>query len=122
MAFLHEDLTREIIEACHQVSNELGAGFLERVYAKALTIVLEEKGLQFQSEVPLSVHFHGTVIGHYVADLIVEDKVLIELKAVTGLIPEHQAQVINYLKATDIEVGLLVNFGRPRIEIKRMHK
>jgi GxxExxY protein len=122
MTFLHEELTSKIIEACFEVSNELGAGFLESVYTKALAIVLMEKGLKVQSEVPLSVYFRGKVIGQYYADLIVDEKVIVELKAVSALIAEHQAQVINYLKATNTQVGLLVNFGRPKIEIKRLHK
>lgn len=95
---------------------------MENVYAKALTIVLLEKGLKVQSEVPLSVYFRGKVIGKYNADLIVDETVIVELKAVSALTAEHQAQVINYLKATNIQVGLLINFGRPKIEIKRLHK
>jgi GxxExxY protein len=70
----------------------------------------------------VNVLFRGEVVGQFIADVLVEDKVIVELKAVTALVPEHQAQVINYLKATGIEVGLLVNFGRPRIDIKRLHK
>jgi len=122
MTFLHEELTSKIIEACFEVSNELGAGFLESVYAKALAITLMEKGLKVQSEVPLSVNFRGKIVGQYYADLLVDETVIVELKAVSVLTAEHQAQVINYLKATNIQVGLLVNFGRPKIEIKRLHK
>ena len=122
MTILHEELSGKIIEACFEVSNELGAGFLESVYARALAIVLMEKGLKVQSEVPLSVYFHSKVIGQYYADLFIEELVIVELKAVSALTAEHQAQVINHLKATNTQVGLLVNFGRPKIEIKRMHK
>jgi GxxExxY protein len=119
---MHEEITAKIIEACFEVSNELGAGFLESVYQKALTIVLQEKGLEAVNEIPIPVYFRGKVIGNFYADLLVEQKVIVELKAVSGLTPEHQAQVINYLKASDLEVGLLINFGRPKIEVKRLHK
>lgn len=117
----HEELTEKIIEACFEVSNELGAGFLETVYQNALIIALREKGLAVEAEVPLSVKFRGKSVGQYYADLLVERKVIVELKAVSALTPEHQAQVINYLKATNSSVGLLVNFGRPKIEIRRLH-
>jgi len=104
------------------VSNELGAGFLESVYQNALMLALRQKGLEVQAQVPLTVGFRGEEVGHFFADILVEDKVIVELKAVSTLVPEHQAQVINYLKASNLEVGLLVNFGKPRIEIKRLHK
>ena len=120
-AMQHEELTGKIIEACFEVSNELGAGFLETVYQNALIIALREKGLAIEAEVPLSVNFRGKSVGHYYADLLVENKVVVELKAVSTLTPDHQAQVINYLKATKSNVGLLVNFGRPKIEIRRLH-
>jgi GxxExxY protein len=122
MQFIHEELTAKIIEACFEVSNELGAGFLESVYQNALVIALMQKGLKVQAQMPITVRFRDVEIGQFFADLLVEDKIIVELKAVTALAPEHQAQVINYLKASEIEVGLLVNFGRPRIEIKRLHK
>jgi GxxExxY protein len=118
----HEDLTRQIIGACFEVSNELGAGFLESVYHKALIIALRQKGLKVESEIPLTVTFRGQNVGNFYADLLVDDKVIVELKAVTALAPEHSAQVINYLKGTGYEVGLLVNFGRPKIEYKNLRK
>jgi len=119
---LYEELTHKILEACFEVSQEMGAGFLESVYHKSLLIALRQKGLKAQSQVPLVVKFCGEVVGEFYADVLVEDKVIVELKAVTALAPEHKAQVINYLKATGIEVGLLVNFGRPKIEYHRLHK
>ena len=119
---LHEELTQKILAACFEVSNELGAGFLESVYQNALLIALQQKELKAQSQFPLTVIFREQVVGKFYADVLVEDKVIIELKAVAALVPEHQAQVINYLKATEINVGLLVNFGRPKIEYKRLHK
>jgi GxxExxY protein len=116
---LHKEITDKIIAACFQVSNELGAGFLEAVYQNALIIVLREQGLQVESEFPLSVSFHGQKIGSYFADLYVESKVIIELKAISALTDVNKAQLINYLKATGTDVGLLVNFGNPRLEYRR---
>lgn len=115
----NKDLTGKIIGACYVVANDLGHGFLESVYHQALAIALEEKGLQVQSEVALQVHFHGHVVGEFVADMLVEDRVIVELKAVKALTGAHQAQVINYLNATRVDVGILVNFGRPSPEIRR---
>jgi GxxExxY protein len=120
--FLYEELTAQIINACFEVINELGVGFLEAVYQNAVLIALRQKGLKAVDQFPLSVIFRGEIVGMYYADLFVEDKVILELKSVSALAPEHQAQVINYLKGTGIEVGLLVNFGRPKLEIKRLHK
>jgi len=122
MPLLYEDLTSQIMKACFEVINELGAGFLESVYHNALLFTIRQNGLKAESQVPTQVMFRGLVVGQFIADILVEDKVLIELKAVTTLLPEHQAQVINYLKATGIEVGLLVNFGNPKLEYRRLHK
>ncbi|HEY5670265.1 MAG TPA: GxxExxY protein [Anaerolineales bacterium] len=117
---LFEELTRKILEACFEVSNELGSGFLESVYQNALMIALKEKGLDVQAQAPLSVHYHSQPVGQFYADILVEDKVIIEIKAVSVLTGEHQSQVINYLKGTGKEIGLLINFGRPKIEYKRL--
>lgn len=119
---MHGELTKTVLGACFEVSNELGAGFLESVYQNALLIVLREKGLKVKPQFPLSVEFRGQVVGQFYADLFVQDKVIVELKAVSALTSVHQAQVINYLKGTGIEVGLLVNFGRPKVEYHRLHK
>jgi GxxExxY protein len=117
----HQELTGEILAACFEVMSELGHGFLESVYGKAVVIALRERGLRTEAQVPLQVHFRGQVVGDFAADVVVEGKVIVELKAVKALAPEHQAQLINYLKATGIEVGLLINFGSPRLEYKRCH-
>jgi GxxExxY protein len=117
---LYEDLTGKILSACFEVSNELGAGFLESVYEKSLIIALQDKGLSVQNQAPLKVYFRNNVVGDFFADLLVENKIIVELKAVSKLKPEHQAQVINYLKATGISVGLLINFGNPKLEYKRL--
>jgi GxxExxY protein len=121
-SLLHEDVTDKVLGACFEVARELGAGFLESVYEKALIVALRQKGLGVEAQVPLLVRFRDAIVGEFFADLLVEKKVLVELKAVLVLKPEHQAQVINYLKATGIEVGLLVNFGNPKLEYRRLHK
>ncbi len=118
---LYEELTAKALEACFEVAKELGAGFLESVYEKAF-IALHQKGLEAKAQFPLSVKFRGQTVGEFYADILLEGKVIMELKAARSLTPEHQAQVINYLKATGIEVGLLVNFGNPRLEYKRLHR
>jgi GxxExxY protein len=122
MTLLHEDLTRVILATCFEVSNELGAGFLESVYEKALLIALNQKGIKAIAQAPINISFRGHNVGQFYADLLVEDVVIVELKAVSTLAAEHKAQVINYLKATGIEVGLLINFGNPKIEFRRLHK
>ena len=122
MTLVHEALTARILEACFEVINELGAGFLESVYQNALLLALRQKGLIVESQAPVSVLFRGEIVGQFYADLFVDGKVIVELKAVSALLPEHKAQLINYLKATGIEVGLLVNFGKPKLEYRRLHK
>jgi len=121
VALLHKEITERIIEACYEVANELGAGFLESVYEKALLVALNEKGIDAVNQVPLAVTFQGHNVGDFFTDIVVESKVVVEVKAVRTLLPEHQAQVINYLKATKMDVGLLVNFGGAKVEIKRLH-
>ena len=116
---LHEKLTRSIIGCAFEVINELGSGFLESVYEKAMMIALSDAGLSVQSQKPVKVLFRGKPVGDYYADLLVEEKVVVELKVVKALVPEHSAQTINYLNATGIQVGLLINFGRPTLEFKR---
>lgn len=112
MNYLHQDLTEKIIKAYYNVYNELGYGFLERVYENALLIELKALGLDCQKQKPILVSYKSHSVGEYFADIIVENKVIIELKAVEGLIEEQQAQLLNYLRATEIEVGLLLNFGK----------
>ncbi len=100
---------------------ELGTGFLESVYKKALVVALEEKGAFVEVESAFDVYFRGQNIGLYKADLVLNHTVIIQLKSCKCLLPEHQAQVINYLKATNLPVGLLVNFGNRKLEYKRLH-
>ena len=100
-------------------AGQVRTGFLRHAMNKAMVIALAEIGIFVETQKPVIVHFRGKAIGNYYADLLIERKVLVELKAVKALKPEHHAQVINYLKATDIEVGLLINFGNPKLEFKR---
>ncbi len=116
-----DDLSSEILGACFEVSNELGVGFLESVYQKALLIALREKGLRANPEVPLAVYFRGQSVGDFVADIVVEDRFILELKAAKALAPEHFAQLLNYLRATGKEAGFLLNFGNPKLEYRRLN-
>jgi len=118
-ALKHEQITRAVIGCAFEVINELGGGFLEQVYERALLLALRQKGLSAVSQHPVKVLFRGECVGDFFVDIFVQGKVIVELKAVKSLVPEHQAQVINYLKATGIEVGLLINFGNPKLEYKR---
>jgi GxxExxY protein len=115
----YEDITRSVIGCAFEVINELGAGFLESVYEKALLVALLQKGLSVTSQHPINVMFRNVCVGEFFADIFVEQKVIVELKAVKTIAPEHQAQIINYLNATGVEVGLLINFGNPKLEYKR---
>jgi GxxExxY protein len=115
----HEELTGEILSAFYLVYNELGYGFLESVYEAALTIALERSGLRVCRQAELQVWFQGQRVGKFRADLMVEDRVIVELKAARTLEASHIAQLLNALRATEIEVGLLLNFG-PKAEFKRM--
>lgn len=113
------EITEKIIGCAYTVSNTLGAGFLEKVYQNALAHELRKQGLSTQQQAPISVVYDGVTVGEYFADLLVEDVVLVELKAAKTLENVHTAQVLNYLKATGMKTGLLINFGTPRIEVKR---
>jgi len=118
----YSELTETILGICFDVMNELGSGFLETVYKNALFIAIKEKGLSAEIEKRFEVKFRGRKIGLYVADLIAEGVVIVELKCCESLLGEHQAQLINYLKkASGILVGLLVNFGKRKVEYKRLH-
>lgn len=114
----HSELTGKIIECAYRVHNTLGFGFLETVYHKSLIIELTKSGLNVEKEKPIKVLYQNQIVGDYIADILVEDKVIIELKAVKEIHKSHEAQLVNYLKATGIEVGLLINFGES-VQIKR---
>ena len=116
---IHSDLTSTIIGCAFAVSNELGAGFLESVYEKAMVVALSDAGVQVQAQAPIGVCFRGRPVGDFYADLLVGDKVIVELKAAPTLTPQNEAQIINYLNATGIPVGLLINFGNPKLQYRR---
>lgn len=116
--YKHQDLTGKIIKAAQNVHNTLGYGFLEKVYHNAMVLELRKMGLDIVSEKPITVFYDGQIIGEYCADIVVADKVILEIKAVQALNSTHEVQLVNYLKATDIQVGLLLNFGKS-LEVKR---
>lgn len=115
----HGQITERVIGCAFEVINELGAGFLESVYEKALLHTLRTKGITAVAQHPVKVMFRGVCVGEFFADIFVEGKVIVELKCVKAIAAEHQAQIINYLNATGVEVGLLLNFGNPKLEYKR---
>ncbi|MCU0454395.1 MAG: GxxExxY protein [Bacteroidetes bacterium] len=118
MSYLHEQLTERVIRCFYEVYNELGYGFLEKVYEQSLMIRLRECELPAVRQMPISVQYHGYIVGNYAADILVDQKVIVEIKAVEHLVVDHEYQLINYLRATDVEVGLLLNFG-PKPEVRR---
>jgi GxxExxY protein len=117
---LINEITEKIIGCAFTVSNTLGCGFLEKVYENALLLELKSVELKAVQQKPIDVYYRGNLIGEYVADLLVEDKVLVELKTVQGFDDTHFAQCLNYLKATGFEICLLFNFGKPELQIKRL--
>ncbi len=108
---LHRETTDQIIKAFYKVYNTLGFGFLEKVYENALSAELITRGFQVESQKRLEVYYEDQLVGEYFADVVVEEKIILELKSAESLHPAHEAQLMNYLKATEIEVGLLLNFG-----------
>ena len=115
---IDEDITEKIIGAAHEVHHVLGFGFLEAVYGNALYKELTARGIKCECQKPVDVYYKDELVGHYIPDMIVEDKVIVELKSVIDLRPEHEWQLLNYLTACKLEVGLLINFGN-NVQIKR---
>jgi GxxExxY protein len=113
------DLTYLINAAVFEVNRELGPGFLEKVYENALLLELSNKGIKAKNQVPIKVRYKGTEVGDYYADILVEDQVIVEVKAIESLQKIHEAQLLNYLKATGCKVGLLISFTYPKAQIKR---
>ena len=109
---LHKDITDKIIKAYYNVYNSLGYGFLEKVYENAMLIELRKLGLNVQKQIPIKVFCDEQLVGQYYVDIMVEKTIIVELKATEGLCEEHEFQLINYLKATELEIGLLMNFGK----------
>jgi len=115
----HQDLTKKIIGCAYNVYNKMGFGFLESVYEKCLMIELNKTGLEAKAQQGIAVHYDEQVMGEFVADIIVEDEVILELKSVTRVVKALEVQLVNYLTATKMDVGLIINFGEKRVEIKR---
>ncbi len=117
----NDDLTQKIIGCCYKVHSSLGPGFIEKIYAKALQHQLTKEGLSFEIEKEFNVYFDEQFVGKFRCDLFIENKVIVELKSVTGFIPKlFQSQLLSYLKASKVKVGLLINFGNPSCEVKRL--
>ncbi|WP_376696902.1 GxxExxY protein [Wenzhouxiangella sp. EGI_FJ10305] len=117
---LLSDVSEKVIGCCYEVGNTLGAGFLESVYENALSVELVNQGIDHQRQVQVDVQYKGTLVGRYQPDFLVEKRLVVEIKALRELTGQHQAQVLNYLKATGLDVGLLVNFGSPKVQVKRL--
>lgn len=113
------ELTEIIIGCCYEVYNSLGYGFLEKVYENALCVELKQKKIQVEQQKKLTVFYKEEIVGEYIADLVVDDRVVVELKAAKEICNSHKSQLINYLKATNIKVGLLLNFSPSKVEVRR---
>ena len=121
--YIYSELTDKIIGCAYDVYNQLGFGFMEKVYENAMMIKLPQKGLEVVQQVPINVYFEDKLVGEYFADILVNNKVIFEFKAVSALSKAHEVQLVNYLKATGLEVGLLINFGAEgKLEWKRLVK
>lgn len=118
----HEQITQKIIGCAYRVYNRMGFGFLESVYEKCMLIELAKAGLKVESQKPITVRYDSEIVGEFIADLLVEDAVIVELKSVRSLAKIHEAQLVNYLVATGRDVGLLLNFGEQKVEVKRKIK
>jgi GxxExxY protein len=118
----HRELTEKIIGCGYRVYNKMGFGYLESVYEKWMLIELYKAGLYIESQKPIRVQYDGEVVGDFIADILVNDTVIVELKSVRKLIETHEVQLVNYLVATGKPVGLLINFGETRVEVKRKVK
>ncbi|MFA4920536.1 MAG: GxxExxY protein [Candidatus Neomarinimicrobiota bacterium] len=114
-----KELTATIIGCAYKVYKKLGFGFLESVYENALIIEMKKAGLKPESQKAVDVYYDNQIVGHFIADLFVEDKIIVELKSVANLSKSHEVQLVNYLTATGINIGLLINFGEEKVEIKR---
>jgi len=122
MELLHKELTEEILNVFYAVYNELGYGFLEKVYQNSLYIELKSRGFKVEAQKQIRVNYKGFEVGEYYADIVVDDLVILELKAAECLVKEFEAQLINYLRGTNIEVGLLLNFGKKPEFIRKVYE
>jgi GxxExxY protein len=119
---LYKELSYKIIGLAMEVYNKLGYGFLEKVYENALMILFKREGIKAEQQVPIKVYFEGKVVGDYVADILIENKIIIELKSVENIINAHKAQVLNYLSATGVHLGIILNFGKEELTFERFVK
>lgn len=117
---IYKDLSYKIIELALEVHNELGCGFLEKVYENALMILFDRENIPARQQAPADVYFQDKVVGQYFSDILVDNKLILELKTVDVIANIHKAQVLNYLRATGLKLGLILNFGKPRLEYKRL--
>ena len=117
---IHKDLSYKIVGLVIKVRKELGFGFLEKVYENALMVLLTENGIMAQQQFPIKVRFHGQIVGDYVADILVENQIILELKAQDKIIDAHKAQTLNYLKATNLKLAILLNFGKECLDHRRL--
>ena len=117
---LYKDLSYKIVGLAIQVRKELGFGFLEKVYENALMVLLEENRIEAKQQFPIKVSFHGKIVGDYIADILVENQIILELKAQDKIIDIHKAQTLNYLRATGLRLAILLNFGKDRLEHERL--
>ena len=115
----HKEITEKIIGCAYSVYNKMGYGFLESVYEKCLIIELKKAGDKVEAQYPISVFYDNEIVGEFIADLVVEDEVIVELKSVRRIVKAHEVQLVNYLAATKKDVGLIINFGETKVEIKR---
>ena len=117
---IYEDISKIIVNSAYEVHKLLGSGYLEKVYENALVKELESKNLKCDQQVPLEVYYKDFIVGNYIADIMVGDKIVLEIKAVEGIDGKHFAQLLNYLKATRKRLGFIINFGTSKIQIKRI--
>ena len=116
---IHAELTEKIIACAYRVYNKMGFGFLESVYEKCLTIELSKSGLRVETQKPITVFYEGEIVGEFFSDILVNDTVILELKSVRKIAKAHEVQLVNYLVTTGKEIGLLINFGEQKVEVKR---
>jgi len=117
---IYKELSYKIVGLAMEVYNELGYGFLEKVYENSMMVLFERERIPVRQQAGVPVYFEQRVVGEYVADIIVEDKIIIEIKSASGIADAHRAQVLNYLKATNMRLGIIINFGKKRLEYERL--
>ena len=117
---LYKDLSFKMVGLAMQAHRELGPGFLEKVYENALMILFEENGISAQAQFPIQIQFHGHIVGDYITDIVIEDSIIVELKAQERILQLHKAQTLNYLRATNYRLALLLNFGKTSLEYDRI--